>query len=59
MAAGQHLSESRTKLRQPNYHYGALANLGLARAYALQGETAKASAKYQEFLALWKDAAPS
>jgi tetratricopeptide (TPR) repeat protein/predicted Ser/Thr protein kinase len=41
-----------------NYHYGALANLGLARAYALQGDTAKARAKYQEFLALWKDADP-
>ena len=39
-----------------NYHYGALAHLGLARAYALQGESAKARAKYQDFLALWKDA---
>jgi eukaryotic-like serine/threonine-protein kinase len=39
-----------------NYHYGVLANLGLARAYALQGDTSKARAKYQEFLAVWKDA---
>jgi tetratricopeptide (TPR) repeat protein len=37
---------------------GALAHLGLARAYALQGETAKAIAKYQDFLAVWKDADP-
>ena len=35
---------------------GALAHLGLARAYALQGDTAKARAAYQDFLALWKDA---
>jgi eukaryotic-like serine/threonine-protein kinase len=37
---------------------GALAHLGLARAYALQGDTTKARAAYQEFLALWKDADP-
>ena len=35
---------------------GALAHLGLARAYALQGDTAKARAAYQDFLTLWKDA---
>ena len=35
---------------------GALAHLGLARAYAIQGDTAKAHAAYQDFLALWKDA---
>ena len=35
---------------------GALAHLGLARAYAMQGETAKARAAYQDFLTLWKDA---
>jgi tetratricopeptide (TPR) repeat protein len=37
---------------------GALAHLGLGRAYALQGETAKAKMAYQDFLALWKDADP-
>ena len=37
---------------------GALAHLGLARAYALQGEKAKSRTAYQDFLALWKDADP-
>jgi serine/threonine protein kinase/tetratricopeptide (TPR) repeat protein len=35
---------------------GALARVGLARAYALAGETAKARAAYQDFFILWKDA---
>jgi len=35
-----------------------LATLGLGRAYALQGDTAKARTKYQDFFALWKDADP-
>jgi DNA-binding winged helix-turn-helix (wHTH) protein len=35
---------------------GALAHLGLARAYALQADTAKSRAAYQDFLTLWKDA---
>jgi len=37
---------------------GALAHLGLARVYALKGDTAKARATYQDFLTLWKDADP-
>ena len=38
--------------------WGALAHIGLARAYALQGDTAKARAAYQDFFTLWKDADP-
>jgi predicted Zn-dependent protease len=41
-----------------NYPLTALAHLGLARAYAMQGETTKARAAYQDFLTLWKDADP-
>jgi predicted Zn-dependent protease len=37
---------------------GALAHLGLARAYALQGDTVKAKSAYQDFFAFWKDADP-
>jgi eukaryotic-like serine/threonine-protein kinase len=37
---------------------GALAHLGMGRAYALSGEPAKAKIAYQDFLALWKDADP-
>ena len=41
-----------------NFPWGALAPLGLARAYAMQGDTAKAKIAYQDFLTLWKDADP-
>jgi tetratricopeptide (TPR) repeat protein len=42
----------------PNCHLVSLAQLGLARAYALQGDKAKSRMAYQDFLALWKDADP-
>jgi len=35
-----------------------LSQLGLAHAYALQGDRPKARTAYQDFLALWKDADP-
>jgi Tfp pilus assembly protein PilF len=41
-----------------NFPLGALAHVGLARAYVLAGETAKAKSAYQDFFALWKDADP-
>jgi serine/threonine protein kinase/tetratricopeptide (TPR) repeat protein len=41
-----------------NCPLGALAHLQIGRAYALQGDTAKARAAYKDFLTLWKDADP-
>ena len=41
-----------------NFPLGALARLGLARAYTIQGDSAKAYIAYQDFLTLWKDADP-
>jgi tetratricopeptide (TPR) repeat protein len=41
-----------------NCPLGALAHLGLARAYTLQGDTVKARAAFQDFFTLWKDADP-
>jgi eukaryotic-like serine/threonine-protein kinase len=40
------------------YPLGALAHLGLARAFLLQGDTAKARTAYKDFFTLWKDADP-
>jgi eukaryotic-like serine/threonine-protein kinase len=41
-----------------NFPLGALAHLGLGRAYALSADTAKSRTAYQDFLTLWKDADP-
>jgi tetratricopeptide (TPR) repeat protein len=41
-----------------NEPIGALAHLGLGRAYALTGDVIKAKAAYQQFLTLWRDADP-
>jgi serine/threonine protein kinase/tetratricopeptide (TPR) repeat protein len=41
-----------------NFPLSALAHLGLARSYALSGDTAKAKTAYNDFLTLWKDADP-
>jgi tetratricopeptide (TPR) repeat protein len=41
-----------------NEPIGALAHLGLGRAYALAGDSAKAKSAYQDFFALWKNADP-
>ena len=41
-----------------NAPIGSVAHLGLARAYVQQGDSAKARAAYQDFLARWKDADP-
>jgi tetratricopeptide (TPR) repeat protein len=39
-----------------NEPIAATARVGLARAYAMQGDSAKAQAAYEDFFALWKDA---
>jgi len=41
-----------------NEPIGALAHLGLGRAYVLAGDSAKAKTAYQDFFALWKNADP-
>ena len=55
-AAGefQHILDHRGMVQ--NCPTGALAHLGLARAYVLQGDPIKARTAYQDFLTLWKDA---
>ena len=39
-----------------NLPISTLANVGIARAYVLTGDTVKARAAYEEFSTLWKDA---
>jgi tetratricopeptide (TPR) repeat protein/predicted Ser/Thr protein kinase len=41
-----------------NQPIGALARLGFARSYTLQGDIPKARAAYSDFLSLWKNADP-
>ena len=41
-----------------NCPVGALAHLGLARAYAMSGDKTESRTAYRDFLALWKDADP-
>ena len=41
-----------------NWPVGALAHLGLGRAYVLKRDTPRARSAYQDFFALWKDADP-
>jgi hypothetical protein len=41
-----------------NEPIGALTHLGLARAYALQGDAARARTAYEDFFTLWKGADP-
>ena len=41
-----------------NLPLGALARLYLGRAYALDGDSAKAKVAYQDFFSLWKEADP-
>jgi eukaryotic-like serine/threonine-protein kinase len=41
-----------------NSPIGALAHLGLARAYALVGDSAKSKSAFQDFFVLWKNADP-
>jgi eukaryotic-like serine/threonine-protein kinase len=39
-----------------NNEIGAVAHVGLARAYAIQSDTTKAKAEYRDFFTLWKNA---
>jgi predicted Zn-dependent protease len=57
-AAGEFLRMIDHRCVAGNRVQGALAHLGLGRAYALTGDKEKARAAYQDFLALWKDADP-
>lgn len=54
----QAAAEFQKMLDRPDQSSRSLPTLGLARALALEGDTAKAKTTYQDFLALWKDADP-
>ena len=41
-----------------NNEIGAVAHVGLARAYTIQGDNTKAKAAYEDFFSLWKNADP-
>jgi hypothetical protein len=45
-------------MNQSRGPYFPLSYLGLARAAAMSGDTAKSKKAYQNFLTLWKDADP-
>jgi predicted Zn-dependent protease len=57
-------SQAQAEFKKILEHRGALCNspfiamalMGLARAYVLQGDTVKAREAFQDFLELWKDA---
>ena len=59
-------NEAAAEFQKIHYHsgivvnapVGALAHLGLGRAYALSGDKTKAKSAYQDFLTIWKDADP-
>ena len=55
-------AEFQTILDHPGLVYGdplvVVAHRGLARTYALQGQTNRAKIAYEDFLALWKDVGP-
>jgi serine/threonine protein kinase/tetratricopeptide (TPR) repeat protein len=57
-AAAEFQSTIRLRNWGPSDPFPAYAQLGLARAYAQQGDTEKSRTAYQDFLALWKDADP-
>jgi len=46
------------RFRDPTNCFIPIAQVQLARAYALQNDPAKARTAYQDFLAMWKDADP-
>ncbi|HLW82247.1 MAG TPA: hypothetical protein VKS20_09415 [Candidatus Acidoferrales bacterium] len=57
-ACGQARSEESISSVTVNEPIGAIARLQLGPAYALAGDSAKARAAYQHFLALWQHADP-